>query len=172
MEISYIDEGAVRIKGKQVTLITKLLKNKSKNPTDAVLLLGTDRSTDFFDRDAGVIFEGAGEYEIKGTKVTGFKAGESVMYTIRLEGLTLFVGYASGAQAMKDKLHEHDIAVVLADDVLSEAVRGVLNAQVFLFAGEKLAESAKAFDKELTKVSKYAVTRDKLPTETTYIFLG
>ncbi|HSD98858.1 MAG TPA: hypothetical protein VLB73_04155 [Patescibacteria group bacterium] len=169
MEIAYSD-GGLRIKGKQVTLATQL--GKSKTPTDAVILLGKNHATEFFSNDAGVVFQGAGEYEIKGTKVTGFKAGESAMYTIRLEGLSLFVGYVSGAVAMKDKLHEHDIAILLADDVLPESIMGILNARVVIFAGEKTAENAKAFEKEGATINKYAITKDKLPAETEFVFLG
>ena len=172
MEITYIDEKNVRIKGQQVSLTTQLPAGKVKTPTDAVILLGTNRSTEFFDTDAGVVFQGSGEYEVKGTKITGFSAGEEVMFTVRLDGLSVFVGQVTGAMAMKDKLHEHDIAVLIADDVLSEAVMGMLSARVFVFLGEKSDENAKAFEKTVTKVGKYVVTKDKLPAETEFVFLG
>ena len=172
MEITYIDEKNVRIKGKQVTLTTQLPAGKVKTPTDAVLLIGNNRSTEFFNQEAGVVFQGAGEYEVKGTKVTGFSAGEEVMFTVRLDGLSIFIGQVSGALLMKDKLHEHDIAVLIANDVLSEAVMSMLSARVFVFLGEKSDENAKAFEKSATKVGKYVVAKDKLPAETEFIFLG
>lgn len=170
MEISYIDEKNVRLKGKQVSLTTQL--GKAKNPSDSVLLIGKEHSTEYMSKDSGVVFQGAGEYEIKGTKVTGFTAGDESMYTVRLDGLTIFVGPVSAALIMKDKLHEHDVVVLLADDILTEPVMAVFNARVFVLFGEKAQENMKAREKESPAVNKYVVTKDKLPTETEFVLLG
>lgn len=170
MEISYIDGGNIRLKGKQVSLTTQL--GKAKNPSDCVLLLGTSHSTDYLDKDSGIVFQGAGEYEVKGTKVTGFLANGSAMYTVRLDGMSIFVGPVSGALAMKDKLHEHDVVVFLADDMLSETVMGIFNARALLFYGEKAAENVKALEKSASTVAKYVVTKDKLPAETEFVVLA
>ena len=169
MEISSIDPG-IRIKGKQIVLTTFI--GKSKTPSDAVLLVGEEHVTTFFDRDSGVVFQGDGEYEVKGTKITGFSANGKSMYTVRLEGMSIFVGPVSGAMSMKDKLHEHDVVILLSDDVLSETVMGIFNAKVFLFYGEKAIDSMKAFEKTSPAVNKYVATKDKLPAETEFILLG
>lgn len=172
MEIAYIAENILRLKGKQVTLLTNLSQGKSKTPSDGVLLLGKNRDTTFFREETGVIFQGPGEYEIKGTKITGFKVDEDVMFTVHMDGMSVFVGNISSSLKMKDKLHEHDIAVLFADEVLSQAVMGVLNASALIFTGEKSEENAKVFDKPMSVVGKYAVTKDKLPSETEFVFLG
>jgi len=145
---------------------------KGKQAGDATLLTGTLTTPEFFSPDTGVVFEGAGEYEVKGTKITGFRGGEEVMYTVTLDGMSVFVGTVTSTEKVKDKLHEHDVAILFANDVLSQGVMGVLNANVFIFVGEKEDENAKAFGKEATKVSKYAVTKDKLPAEKEFVFLG
>lgn len=172
MEIAYIHEKNAKIKGKQVTLITDLPEGKSKIVSDGVLLLGTQRSPEFAREELGIIFQGPGEYEVKGTKITGFKTNEEAMYTVTLDGMSVFVGNVSSAEKTKDTLHEHDIALLFADEVLSQATMGVLNAKVLIFLGEKTGENAKAFDKQMQKVNKYAVTKDKLPVETEFVFLG
>lgn len=171
MEIAYVDSTSVRIKGKQVTLLVNPTA-KNKVPADATILTGTERLTDFFNENTGVLFQGPGEYEVKGTKVTGFTMNSDVMYTIMIDGMAVFVGTVSAAMQAKDKLHEHDVAVLLANEVLSQTTMGILNARALIFVDEKAEENAKAFGKELQKVGKYAVTKDKLPAETEFIFLG
>src|SRR5260221_6667515 len=163
MEIAYISERNAKIKGKQVTLVTDLPEGKNKIVSDGVLLLGAKRSPEFLSTELGIIFQGPGEYEVKGTKITGFKTGEEAMYTVTLDGISLFVGNVSSAEKMKDKLHEHDVALLFCNEVLSQATMGVINARVLIFMGEKDSETAKAFGKEGTVAAKYVVTKDKLP---------
>lgn len=172
MDITYLSEKNLRIKGKQATLSINLPEGKAKSISDAVLLLGMSRTSDFFQEELGVVIEGPGEYEIKGTKITGFKTGDEVMYTVMVDGMSVFVGNVSSADKMKEKLHEHHVAILFADDALSQAVMGVLNASVLIFVGSKTEDNAKAFDKQMTKVGKYSVTKDKLPQETEFVFLG
>ncbi|HYK08796.1 MAG TPA: hypothetical protein VEW42_04840 [Candidatus Eisenbacteria bacterium] len=172
MEIAYLSEKNVKIKGKQVTLVTALPEGKNKVTSDAVLLLGAQRSSEFTHSELGIVFQGPGEYEVKGTKITGFKTGEEVMYTVNVDGMSLFVGNVSSAEKAKDTLHEHDVALLFADEVLSQATMGVLNARIIIFVDGMSLENAKAFDKEGAKVNKYAVTKDKIPAETEFVFLG
>lgn len=172
MEIAYINEKNIKLKGKQVTILINLPEGKAKQQADTVLLLGKERTTDFFAGDSGIVFQGPGEYEVKATKITGFKVDEEVMYTITLDGISIFIGNVSSAEKIKDTLHEHNIAVLFANDVLSQATMGVFNASVLVFTGEKSLENAKAFDKEVAPVGKYAITKDKLPSETEFVFLG
>lgn len=170
MEIAYLSPVSVRIKGKQIALITN--PESKKQTADATLLLGTRSSSTFFTEDQGVVLQAPGEYEVKGTKITGFRIGEQVVYTVRIEGLSILVGNVSGVLGGKDTLHEHDIAVLIADDVLSQGIAGVINASVVIMSGEKAEENMKAFGKENGKMSKYAITRDKLPAEAEFILLG
>lgn len=172
MEIAYITPTNVRIKGKQITLVTNLPTGKSKTPADATILLGKERTTEFVKEDTGIIFQGPGEYEVNGTKLTGFKADDEVMYTVVVDGMNIFVGNITSAVQFKDKLHEHNIAVLFANDVLSQAAMGMLGASVLVFIGEKAEENAKAFGKQYAVVGKYTVTKDKLPSEPEFVFLG
>lgn len=173
MEIAFLHQNTLKIKGKQATLLIDPTDTKGKITADASLLLGTTQTTALFREDIGVTFQGPGEYEVKGVKVTGFKAGGETMYTISVDGMSVFVGKVSSSIKAKDTLHEHDVAVLLADETMPQATMGHLNPHVILFYGEKAEETAKAFGKEgLAPVNKYVTTKDKLPTETEIAILG
>lgn len=171
MEIAYVDTTSIRIKGKQVLLLVNP-SAKNKVPVDATVLTGSQKLTTFFGNDSGVLFQGSGEYEVKGTKVTGFTSNNDAMYTVMIDGVSIFVGTVTAATAAKDKLHEHNVAVLFADSVLGQTTMGVLNPSVILFLGEQAEENAKTFGKEFQKVGKYATTKEKLPSETEFVFLG
>lgn len=171
MEIAYVSSQSVRIKGKQVTLLVNPTE-KNKVAVDAEVVTGKEREKNLTPENVGILFQGPGEYEVKGTKITGFTMDDDVMYTITLEGMSVFVGSVTAAMQAKDKLHEHNVAILLANEILSQTTMGILNASVLLFVDEKAEENAKAFGKELQKVSKYVITKDKLPAETEFVFLG
>lgn len=173
MEIAYLSGNGLRIKGKQATFVVDPQDTKGKITGDATLLLGTSQTTKLFSEELGVVFQGPGEYEVKAVKVTGFRAEGETMYTLSIDGLSVFVGRVSSSMKAKDKLHEHDIAVLLADDVLSQATMGLLNPNAIVFYGEKASDNTKAFGKEdALAANKYATTKDKLPQETEFVILG
>lgn len=174
MDVTYLSPNSVRIKGKQVNLLVAAVvaEIKTKIPVEASLLIGKERSTQLTGETTGILFQGAGEYEVKGTKITGFSMENGVMFTVHVDNLNVFVGTVSSAVQAKDKLHEHDMAILFADEVLGQTTMGILNASVLVFVGEKAEENAKAFDKPFQAVGKYAVTKDKLPQETEFVFLG
>jgi hypothetical protein len=173
MEIAFLPGNSIRIKGKQATLIVDPADTKGKVTGDAALLLGDSHTQHVFREDVGVVFQGAGEYEVKGVKITGFKAEGETMYTISVDGLSVFVGKVTSSIKAKDKLHEHDLAVLFADEVLPQATMGLINPNVILFYGEKAGENTKAFGKEdVSPVNKYVTTKDKLPQEKEFIVFG
>lgn len=173
MEIAFLPGNSLRIKGKQATLIVDPSDPKGKVTGDGALLLGASQTPHVFREDVGVIFQGPGEYEVKGVKITGFKAEAELMYTINIDGLIVFVGKVSTSVKAKDKLHEHDVAVLFADEVLPQATMGLLNPRVILFYAEKAEENPKAFGKEaVAPINKYVTTKDKLPQETEFVILG
>lgn len=173
MEIAVVSPKSIKIKTKQSLLFAgEQLESKVKNPADATLLLGDTTSPHFFSEENGVVFQGAGEYEVKAVKITGSRIEKQVMYTISADGLSVFVGKVSTATLAKDKVHEHDVAVLEADEVVAQSVIGLLNASAIVLYGEKAQESAKAIGKEAATASKYAVTKDKLPSETEVTILA
>ncbi|HEX7042422.1 MAG TPA: hypothetical protein VF189_04170 [Patescibacteria group bacterium] len=173
MEIALLPDNGLKIKGKQVTFVVDSLSAKGKLSADAVLLLGTSQTKDLFSEGLGVVFQGPGEYEIKGAKVTGFRAEGETMYTLSIDGVSVLVGKVTSAAKAKDKLHEHDVAVLMADEMLPQAIMGVMNPSVVSFYGEKAVENTKSFGGEnITPVGKYVTTKDKLPSEKELVVLG
>ena len=173
MEIAFLPGNGLKVKGKQATFVIDGTDPKGKTTSDAMLLLGTSSTKDLFKEDLGVVFQGPGEYEVKGIKITGFRAEGETMYTLSIDGLSVFIGKISSSIKAKDKLHEHDIAVLQADEVLPQATMGLLNPNVILFYGEKAAENTKSFGKEeVASVGKYVTTKDKLPAEKEFVVLG
>lgn len=171
MEIAVVGN-SLRIKGKQVTLLVGNPNEKIKNPVDALLLLGNESTKTLFSDMYGVAFQAPGEYEVKGAKITGFSAESDVMYTVSLDGLSVFIGKISSSLKAKDRLHEHDIAVLQSDETLSQAALGFLNPRGIVFYGTKATENLKAFGKDIPAASKYLVTKDKLPQETEFVLLA
>lgn len=173
MEIAFLQGNGLKIKGKQVTVIVDQTDPKGKTTADAMLLLGASRTSDLFREDTGVVFQGPGEYEVKGVKITGFKTEGETVYTMSVDGMSVFVGRVTSSVKAKDKLHEHDVAVFFADEVLPQATMGLLNPNVIVFYGEKAAENTKSFGKEeVAAVGKYTTTKDKLPAEKEFVLLG
>lgn len=173
MEIAYLNGNGLRIKGKQATLVVDPHDTKGKVSADAMLLLGDRQTTTLFQDDLGVTLQGPGEYEVKGVKITGFRAEGETMYTLTMDGMSIFIGKVTTSIKAKDKLHEHDMAVLLADEVLPQATMGLLNPQVVVFYGEKAADNTKSFGKEaIESTNKYTTTKDKLPQETELVILG
>lgn len=173
MEIAIQNGNTVRIKGKVANFLINPDASKVKIPADGALLMGDNKTSEFFQENLGVVFQGAGEYEVKGAKVTGVRVESDTVYTISIDGVSVYVGKASTTTKAKDKLHEHDLVLLEADEVLTQAVMGQLSPRVSLFYGEKAVETLKSFGKEGIEVSsRYSVTKDKLPTETTFVLLG
>ncbi len=173
MEIAILNGNGLRIKGKQATLVVDPGETKGKVTADATLLLGVSQTSRLFQEDLGVVFQGPGEYEVKGIKITGFKAEGETMYTLTVDGLSVFVGKVTSSIKAKDKLHEHDVAVLFADEVLPQATMGLLNPSAIVFYGEKTADNTKAFGKEaVAPTNKYTTSKDKLPQETEFVILG
>lgn len=173
MEIAVVSPKSIKIKTKQALLFAgEQLESKFKTPADATLILGNEPIPQFFSEENGVVMQGAGDYEVKAVKITGSRIEKQVMYTISADGLSVFVGKVSTATLAKDKVHEHDVAILDADETVAQSVVGLLNASAIVLYGEKADESAKAIGKEAATTNKYVVTKDKLPSETEVILLG
>ncbi|HXS14748.1 MAG TPA: hypothetical protein VN711_01350 [Candidatus Saccharimonadales bacterium] len=173
MEIAIQNGNTVRIKGKLASFLVNPDASKVKAPADGTLLMGDNKTSEFFQENLGVVFQGAGEYEVKGAKVTGVRVEADTVYTLSVDGVSVYAGKVSTTTKAKDKLHEHDMVLLEADEVLTQAIMGQLSPRVILFYGEKAAETVKSFGKEAVEVSsKYAVTKDKLPLETVFVLLG
>lgn len=109
-------------------------------------------------------FQGAGEYEIKKIKITGFGKEDKVSYLVKTEGVDiLFLDSASFK--FKELLKECQVAVIKADETVSVDAISSLNACMIVLWGEKKDEIAGLLGKEPKVASKVVFTKDKLPQE-------
>lgn len=174
MEITRVSEQSIKIKGKQVSVLVNPLPGKIKTSADIVMFF--ERVPEVFDsatvEGLKLVVEGPGEYEVGGVKITGERYGDIYYYLISLDGLELIIAKGSTLARLKEFLREAQMACVLADMVINQSMIAALNASVLLFYGEKAEENVKALGKEdVGAVSKYIITREKIPSEMQVVWL-
>lgn len=168
MEIALLPKNAVRIKGKQTTF---LLDPQEKSNTSPTLLLGIG-SEQASIADAPVVIAGPGEYEIGGIKVTGIRSESDMLYTMKVDGIDILFGKIAALDKMQHKLKEHNIIVALCDTEISAAFLTSLASNVVMVYGEKAETIMQSFGKDnIQRMSKFASTADKLPSEVETILL-
>ena len=168
MEITLLPQNGLRIKGKKATLTV----DKADKTASALLLLQ-------FIPDAApiveemVTFNGPGEYEVGGVKISGFRSGDKTVYSMTLDGTSILVGSIQTLTALQSKLKEHNIVIALCDGADSATFLTNLGTNVIMFYGEKAEETSQVFPKEKNQVvSKYTTSLDKLPQEVETIVLS
>ncbi len=172
MEVSKLAEKGVKIKGKSAVFGVNPIGGRAKNVVDAVLLI--DRTIPLSSlniEENPVIFNGPGEYEVKGVKLTGIGRSGEVAYLVKIDSIDTFVIRASTAIKAKDLLKECQVAVIDADAEIEESSLASLNANVVILFGEKSEEIARVLGKTPNKTAKYAISRDKLPSELEVVIL-
>lgn len=174
MEITTLSESAVKVKGKQATFAVNPSISKAKIVATAAIFF--NRLTAPLDlkqfEEEPLIIQGPGEYEVGGIKFSGSIMSDSYVYRITVDTLGVLCAKTSSLTKSKESASDYDILLLEADAVADPSVITALNASVIIFYGEKKEESAKAIGREEgSAVSKYSVTREKLPTETQIITL-
>jgi hypothetical protein len=168
MEIAILPQSSLRIKGKQATLG---VDPHDKAPYNATILLGETTETAKI-ADELVIINGHGEYEVAGIKMTGTRNDGKIHYSMHVDGIEILLGKINALDKMQHKLKEHNIVIVLCDEVGNASFLTSLATNVVIFYGQKAAEIAQAFGKDNMKTQpKFSVTRDKLPQEVETIIL-
>lgn len=171
MEISLFTPQTIRIKSKQVSLAVNPVAGK-KIACDAALFFERAQSFEVLGLEGNkLIIDGAGDYEIGGVKITGIRQQGINSYDIQIETIDLFISKASALNKMKD-IKEVEVVAIEADTTVNQTAIAALNANVLLFYGDQATENIKSLGKEVASVSKYPVTRDKLPAETQILLLS
>jgi hypothetical protein len=167
MEISKLSDG-VKIKSKLATLGVNPFN--AKGVIDAAILLEKTYDKKTIDGEP-LILVGPGEYEIKGVKINGF--GQEIFgYTARIDSVRVSIIKASGLSKTKDIPEESDIVIIETDMLPDQKAIAGLNARVIVLYGTNAQETAKNLGKEVSPISKYVITKDKLPSEMEVIILG
>ena len=168
MDFAILTENGIKLKGKQSVILIDSSSARAKVPADAILQLLQQNASE----DQTLIIQGPGEYETKGTKITGTRTDKDMWYEIVMEGVDILIGRATTITRAKDKLRDFDVALIYADDVISQQALGVISPSVFITYGEKAKETITSLGKENGEVNKYTTTKDKLPSEMEIVLLA
>lgn len=169
MEVSLIQQSAIRIKGKNAVLC---VDSNDKQESNAIILLN-NKSDDIKIAGEEVIIDGPGEYETGGIKITGIRADQVSAYNVNVDSITISLGNLSTLSKFQNKLKEANILIVNCDSDIDSAFLTTLSTNVIICYGEKASVAGKAVGGENAKtIPKYASTIDKLPAEVETIILG
>lgn len=167
MEIALLNKSALRLKGKSASFVV--------NPQDAIsanAALFLDDSYPEVASEDSVMLQGAGDYEIGGVKITGFRGSKGIFYSMSIDGIDVVVGTIENLAAMQHKVKEHNLVVVRCDEPASASFLTSLATNVVLFYGAKAEEVATSFEKDnLKQTNKYTIAAGKLPTEVETVLL-
>jgi hypothetical protein len=162
MEISLLQQSAIRIKGKNAVLS---VDSNDKLESNSVILLAKSQA-EIKTGSSEVIIDGPGEYETGGINITGLKIDQDLAYSISVDSLTVSLGKLSTLAKFQTKLKEANILIVNCDSEIDTAFLTSLAINVIVCYGEKASIVGKAIGGENMKMQpKYSSTIDKLPAE-------
>lgn len=170
MEISYLGNSSVRIAGRAASFVSDPQAGAGKKSTADVSLVtvGVNEAA------AGLVIDCPGEYEVKGTMITGVPVGEGTAYVIQSEstkiGLLTNVSDELSAEAL-EQLSELDALAVAAEGY---QLIGKLEPKYVIPLGS--GEALKKFIEELGATASEPQTKLKVsgrdvPEETTVVVL-
>jgi hypothetical protein len=172
MDIAYLGENSIRIKGKNATLIVDPSPVIGKTEADAILL--TDKILKpNISKIAGyrIVIKGQGEYEVGGVKVSTSNVDDKLLSRLDVDGVKVLLAPGFSLEKVHEKLEEADIVLVNAENEFNYSVLPSLEPKVLLVYGSKREEVSKSLGKEASKASKYSTTADKLPGEMEFLVL-
>lgn len=172
MDIAIIGKNNIKIKGRETTFVVDPTKDMPKTPADAIILLNgfenidTSKVTDF-----RLIINGAGGYEVGGSKISGTKTSKGTLYKILIDDVSIILGFATDAKM--EGFNASQVAVVNTNGDFNDSFVTALEPKMVLLYGEKSKEEARALGAEnVNSSSKVSITKDKLPEKTEVIVLG
>jgi hypothetical protein len=167
MEIALLPKNAVKVKGKNSTLVINPVD--STTPHQAALFTKEPERT----IDGSIPITGPGEYEIGGIKISGVRASTGTVYSITVDDLDIIIGDLSVLEKAQHKLKEHHVALILTEEEKDASFVTSLATNALLLYGDRAKDVIQKFAKEgMNEMSKYQVTKDKLPQEIQTILLS
>jgi hypothetical protein len=166
MEISILPKSSLKIKGKNASFV---IDPKDSTLYNAAILLGNSSSENA--NEEMVVFNGPGEYEVGGIKISGVRSEMGVNYSLSVDGVDIALGRISSLEKLHTKMKEHNIVVALCDEVISASFLTSLSSNTIILYGEKAVEVAQVFGETVKKQPKYSTTKDKLPLEVETVVL-
>jgi len=172
VDIAVIGKNNIKLKGRETTFVVDPTKDMPKTQAHAIILLNgfenidTSKVTDF-----RIIINGAGGYEVGGSKISGTKTPKGTLYKILIDDVSIILGFATDAKL--EGFNAPQVAVVNTSSDFNESFVMAMDPKIAVLYGEKKKESAKALGAEnVSLVSKISITKDKLPEKTEIVVLG
>lgn len=168
MEIAVLPKNALKLKGKQTTLVVN--PSDKATPYSGAILLGPAVKPSSMD---GVVISGPGEYEVGGIKISGTREGSDMVYTMIIDGVGILLGETEAIVKTQGKLKENNVAILFTSTVTDASLATGLATNAVLFYGEKADEVVRTFAKENVKtMPEYQITSEKLPQEIETVLLA
>lgn len=173
MDIQIFDNDTLRLKIKKTALAIDPKTKITKFDAEAILVM--DKSFDASRvNDYRIIFDGPGEYEVSGIKISGIKSNGDTIYGLSFESIDILIAKASSLEKISaDKLSDYKVVVINVDVDLNQTLITAMEPRVVVLYGEKKKEGAKLLGKDSATVSsKISVLEDKFPEELEVMLLG
>jgi len=174
MEIIYLENKCLKVKGKKASVIIDPNVSIAKTSADAVLLL-SDASFDLKKVDEyRLIISAPGEYEIGGIKISGKNSESDLVYSLVLDKMEIIIGKAEAIGKLGDKIKEHQIAILRVDGEFQESVITAIEPKIVALYGDNTSGGIKTLGKDnavILKTKKLSTSEDKLPEEMEVVVL-
>lgn len=174
MDIMLLSGNALRIKGKNSSVVINPSKATGKTEAHSILVL--DKDLDFSDgkvEGSRITFKGPGEYEVGGIKISATKVGEKLVARIDVDSVKVLVGSGEAIEKIQDKVEGSDLVVVNSDAKFNYSILTSLEPKVLIVYGDLKDEVSKSIGKTVSEsTNKFSTTADKLPAELEYVLLG
>lgn len=180
MEVTLIDKNALKIRGKNGSIIVDPSPSMSKTEAASILFLSSG--------DLGglkkvegyrIAIKEPGEYEISSIKIRSLKVDGVLLHKLSIDGVGVLLGATDTINTMGKKeselsdLGEYEVLVLLVNSSVNEAVIAELEPRVVILYGDKAKDAAAELGKsEAGAIKKYSLTREKMPSEMEVIVLG
>ncbi|MEK7571304.1 MAG: hypothetical protein AAB553_03435 [Patescibacteria group bacterium] len=167
MEIIALGSEGVRLKGKQAVFSVNAT-DKAANGT----FLFAPAMQAVIDNEDSIVLSGPGDYELRGVKITGIRGGDTTVYSMILDGVSIAVGNLQAIQSLQTKLKEQNIIIAYCTTEENASFLTSLASNALVFYGPKAATVNQVFPKEKSQtIAKYQTTLEKLPLEMETIVL-
>lgn len=169
VEFTSINKNSVKLKSKTASFLVN--PTQPASDVNGLLYFSSDPTRSSF-IDGVIVLDCPGEYEIGGVKIKGDRYDDQMMFSLKIDGLSLLVGGLSLLEKVHGKLQENDLALIWVDKSLDPSFVSALATSGVLYFGEESQEFGKTFLKDgFQSVSKFATTKEKLPQEMATLLL-
>lgn len=173
MEITLLENNALKIRGKKASLVVDPKKGVGKQTADAILLLKGEEFDPARVDEYRVVVKEPGEYEVGGIKLTGVGEEDSMFYNLNVDNLSMVLANTSTLSKFKEIITEPKVAILNADSEVDAEDITAIEPRVVLLYGEYAKEAVKSLGKEDAQATKkFSQAKETLPEETQIVWLA